>query len=84
MDSPLHYYDMVLLAIISSTGVGAGVGLVTPLSMSLAATLFGVVALALVGHALFVDGPVDDIEDLTAEVEPEDVPGVAVVARLGE
>lgn len=84
MDSPLHYYDMVLLAIISSIGVGAGVGLVTPLAMSLAATLFGVVALALVGHALFVDGPVDDIEDLTAEVEPEEVPGVAVVVRLGE
>jgi hypothetical protein len=84
MGYPLHYYDLVLLAIISSIGVGAGVGFVTPVSMTLAVTLFGAVAVALVGHALFVNGPVDDVEDLTEEVEPEEVPEIAAVTQLGE
>ncbi|MFB6130080.1 MAG: hypothetical protein ABEJ28_04565 [Salinigranum sp.] len=84
MDYPLHYYDLVLLAIISSMGAGIVVGFVTPLSMTLAVSSFGVVASALVGHALFVNGPVDDAEKLTEEVEPEEIPGVAAIAQIGE
>lgn len=84
MDYPLHYYDLVLLAIISSVGAGVVVGFVTSLSMTLSVSLFGVVAIAFVGHALFVNGPVDDVEDLTAEVEPEEVPVVAAVAPISE
>lgn len=84
MGYPLHYYDLVLLAIISSIGAGIGVGFVTSFSMTLAVTLFGVVACAFIGHALFVNGPVDDVDDLTEEVEPEKVPGVATIAQSSE
>lgn len=84
MDYAVHYYDLVLAAIIASIGVGAGVGFVTPLSMAPTVSLFGVVAVALVGHALFVNGPVDEVEDLAEEVEPEELPGVAALAPVGQ
>lgn len=84
MDYAVHYYDLVLVAIISSIGVGAGVGVVTPLSMASSVILFGAVAAALVGHALFVNGPVDEVEDLAEEVEPEEVPGVAAIAQVSQ
>ncbi|MFB6352836.1 MAG: hypothetical protein ABEJ92_02005 [Halobacteriales archaeon] len=84
MDYPMHYYDVVLLAIFSSMGVGVGVGFVTPLAMTLAIGLSGIVAMVLVSHALFVNGPIDDVEELTEEVEPEKLPGVAAVAARGE
>lgn len=84
MEYPLQYYDLILLGIISTVGVGVAVGLVTPLSMPLGVSLFGVGAVGLIGHALFINGPVDDIEDLTKEVEPEEVPGVAAIAPVGE
>lgn len=82
MEYPVQYYDLVLLAIISSIGTGVVAGFVTALSMTLSVSLFGVVAIALVGHALFVNGPVDDVEDLTDEVEPEELPGVATIAKI--
>ena len=84
MDYPLHYYDLVLLAIISSIGVGVGVGSVTPLSMTVAVGLFGVMAIAFIGHALFINGPVDDVEDLSKTMEPEEVPDVLGVPQINE
>jgi hypothetical protein len=84
MDYSLHYYDLVLLAIISSMGVGVGVGLLTGISMTLAVTLFSVVATVFVGHALFFNGPVDDIEDLADDVESDQVPVLPRVAQKGK
>lgn len=84
MDYPLHYYDLVLVAIISSIAMGVGVGAVTPVSMSLGVGVFGVVAVALISQALFVNGPVDDVDDLTREVEPEKLPGATPVAQVIE
>lgn len=69
-----QYYDLVLLAIAASLVTGGGVGLLTPVDLSTAIVGFGVVALLLVGHALFVSGPVDQPADLTDEVEPEALP----------
>lgn len=80
----LAYYDIVLLAIAVSVGVGAGVGVVTPVSLPLAVGLFSLVAVGLIGHALFINGPVDEPEDLTEEVEPEEVPGGAAIAHVVE
>jgi hypothetical protein len=84
MDYPLQYYDLILLAMIASVGVGVGVGIVTTLSMPLAVSLFGIVAIAFIGHALFINGPVNDVEDLAEEIEPEKVPGAAVIAQISE
>lgn len=69
-----QYYDLVLLAIAASLGTGAVVGVLTAVELSTAIVGFGVVALLLVGHALFVNGPVDEPADLTAEVEPDELP----------
>ena len=84
MNYPLHYYDLVLLAIISTMGVGVGVGYVTSLSMTVAVSVFGLVAVAIISHGLFINGPIDDVEDLTENVEPEQVPGVAVLKPISE
>lgn len=69
-----QYYDLVLVAIAASLGTGSFVGLLTPVALTTAVVGFGLVALLLVGHALFVNGPVDDPTDLTAEVESEELP----------
>ena len=72
----LQYYDLVLLCIIASLGLGALIGATTPVAFEVAVPLFGLVAIAFVVHALFVNGPVDEPEDLTEEVEVEEVPKV--------
>jgi hypothetical protein len=67
-----QYYDLVLLGIFASMTLGVVVGLVTALSLSLAVTGAGFVAAVLIGHGLFVNGPVDAPSDLTNEVESFD------------
>ncbi len=76
MGPTLHYYDLVLLAIAASLGTGVLVGYATPVPLPLAILGLGVVAIAFIGHALFVNGPVDDTEDLAEEVALEEVPQV--------
>ena len=72
----LQYYDLVLLCIIASLVFGALIGVTTAVAFEVAVPLFGLVAIAFVAHALFVNGPVDEVEDLTEEVEVEEVPKV--------
>lgn len=52
--------------------------------MTLTVALFGVMAIAFIGHALFINGPVDDVEDLSRPVDPEDVSEVLVVPQINE
>ncbi|WP_254762506.1 hypothetical protein [Natrinema marinum] len=70
----LQYYDLVLVGIGMSLGLGAGVGYATPVPYPVAIVGLGVVAIAFIAHALFVNGPVDTTEDLTEEVALEEVP----------
>ncbi|RKD93901.1 hypothetical protein [Halopiger aswanensis] len=76
MGYSLHYYDLVLGCIGGSLAVGALIGYVTPIALEVSIAALGIVALAFIGHALFVNGPVDDAEDLTDEVDVEEVPQV--------
>jgi hypothetical protein len=69
MDYTVQYYDLVLVAIFATMGLGAGVGVFTPLALPTAVTVAGVAAALLIAHGLFVNGPVDGPEDLTDEVE---------------
>ncbi|WP_121822405.1 hypothetical protein [Halostella salina] len=64
-----QYYDLVLLGVGGSMAVGAVVGLLTALSLQLAVIASGLVAVAIMGHGMFVNGPVDAPEDLTEEVD---------------
>ena len=82
MDSTFQYYDLVLVVIAASLAAGVGVGVVTTIAVATAVPLSGLVAIAVIGHALFVNGPVDEIEDLAEPVEPEEVPGGALAATL--
>lgn len=79
-----QYYDLVLLAIAASLVVGVAVGFATRLAMTVAVPLFGLLAVVVIGHALFVNGPVDEPEDVTAEVEPAEVPGISTARELIE
>lgn len=74
MRPSLQYYDLVLIGIAVSLLGGGVVGVLTPVATSTAIVGFGVVALALLAHALFVNGPVDRPADLTEEVDPESLP----------
>lgn len=84
MEYSFHYYDLVLLAIAASLGVGAAVGMMTPVAITTAAVAFGLLSIVIVGHALFVNGPIDEVADLADEIEPEEVPGGAVTAQILE
>ena len=64
-----QYYDLVLAAILASMVLGVGVGYLTAISLSLSVIGAGFVAVAIIGHGLFVNGPVDEPGDLTKEVE---------------
>jgi hypothetical protein len=64
-----QYYDLVLAGIFLSMASGGAVGLLTSIPLNVSVLAFGVVAALLIGHGLFVNGPVDDVEDLTEEVE---------------
>ncbi|WP_134672043.1 hypothetical protein [Halorussus marinus] len=69
MSYTVQYYDLVLVAIIATMAGGAAVGYLTALALPTAITLAGLLAAALIGHGLFVRGPVDGPEDLTEEVD---------------
>jgi len=64
-----QYYDLVLLGVGGSMAVGTAVGLLTALSLQFSVIGAGVIAVAIMGHGMFVNGPVDAPEDLAEEVE---------------
>ena len=84
MDYTVHYYDLVLVAIAASMVAGVVVGAFTVVSLSVSIPVLGLVAIAIVGHALFVNGPVERIEYLAEEVEPEQVPGGSMLRSASE
>ena len=65
MGYTLQYYDVVLVGIVSALGVGGAVGVLTPVAV----VALGGVAIGIMGRALFVNGPVDGVDDLAEEVE---------------
>ena len=69
MDYTVQYYDLVLGAIAGSLLVGVAVAYATALSATLSVAAMGLVAMAAVYHGLFVNGPVDEIEDLSRETD---------------
>lgn len=72
----LQYYDLVLMCIAASLAAGALIGYATPVALEASVPLLGFVAISFILHALFVNGPVDEVEDLTEEIELEEVPRV--------
>ena len=54
------YYDIVLGAIpLSLLGISGSLTVATDLALTTAVTLGALFAVALIGHAMFVNGPVD-------------------------
>ncbi|QPV61914.1 hypothetical protein I7X12_14290 [Halosimplex litoreum] len=64
-----QYYDLVLLGVFASMSVGGAVAALTSVAATTSVLAAGFVAVALIGHGLFVNGPVDGADDLTDEVE---------------
>ena len=69
MDYTWQYYDLVLVAIAVSLLLGASIGYATALSPAVAIVGASLVAIVVIAHGLFVNGPVDGPEDLADEVE---------------
>jgi hypothetical protein len=69
MDYTWQYYDRVLFGIVASMFLGELVGYATGVSLLVAVVAASLVAIAIITHGLFVNGPVDGPEDLAEEVE---------------
>ncbi|KAB1198980.1 MULTISPECIES: hypothetical protein [Haloferax] len=69
MDYTWQYYDLVLAGIFGSLVVGVFVGQFTTVHPTTAIVGFSFVAAAVMGHGLFVNGPVDEPADLADEVD---------------
>jgi hypothetical protein len=69
MEYTWQYYDLVLAGVFLSMLSGALVGLLTTAPLSAAVAAAGGVAALLIGHGLFVNGPVDEPSDLREEVD---------------
>lgn len=65
----LHYYDLVLIGVIVPVLFAAVGGYLTSIPTGIAMIVAGLVSLAVIGHGLFVNGPVDSPGDLAEEVE---------------
>jgi len=65
----VQYYDLVLGAVGGSLLAGLGIGVVTTLPVALTLAAAGLVAMAAIYHGLFVNGPVDGVDDLSQEAE---------------
>jgi predicted CDP-diglyceride synthetase/phosphatidate cytidylyltransferase len=68
MDYTLQYYDLVLGGVLASLLAGLVVGWLTPFPLAATVPIFALVAAAIIGHGLFVNGPVDRAADLRDEV----------------
>jgi len=68
MGYSLQYYDLVLGGVLLSLLAGVAVGWATAYPVAATVPIFAVVAAAIIGHGLFVNGPVDRPADLTNDV----------------
>ena len=69
MTYTVQYYDLVLVAIFATMALGATVGFLTTVAIPTAIVGAGLLAAALIAHGLFVNGPVDGLDDLSDEVK---------------
>ena len=69
MDYTVQYYDLVLALIAGSLLVGVAIGALTAVSTLVSLPAMGLIAMAVVYHGLFVNGPVDEVEDLSQEAD---------------
>ncbi|MDY6764494.1 MAG: hypothetical protein SV377_02220 [Halobacteria archaeon] len=63
-----QYYDLVLFGIAVSMVIGVMVGYLTALPLFATVPSAGLIAIGIIGHGLFVNGPVDSPEDLSDKV----------------
>lgn len=75
MSYTLQFYDLVLAGVIVPTLAGLAIGSLTEVAMVVSVLALGGVSIGVIVYALFVNGPVDDVSDLSTEVE--EVPGPA-------
>ncbi|ELY84958.1 hypothetical protein [Natrinema altunense] len=68
--------DLVLVCLAVSLENGAVVGYVTPVPFPAAVVVLGLVSIAFIGHAPFVNAPVDDTADLSGEIDLQKMPAV--------
>lgn len=67
MQLSIQYYDLVLLGILGSLVLGAGVGYGTALSTAITVPAASVIGITLMYHAIFLKGPVNTARELSDE-----------------
>lgn len=71
----LHYYDLMLIGVIVPLLAGLAIGYASSIPLIVAVPVLGGLSILVMIYALFVNGPVDEVEDLGEEVE--ELPGPA-------
>ena len=69
VDYSIQYYDLVLVGVLASLLAGLAVGWLTAVPVAASVPLFAVLGAAIIGHGLFVNGPVDGAGDLRERVD---------------
>ena len=69
MGYTIQYYDVVLGGVLASLLAGVAVGWLTAYPLAATVPVFALVAVAIIGHGLFVNGPVERHADLREEVQ---------------
>ena len=72
MDFTLQYDDLVLGGVLASLLAGLAVGWLTPFPLAATVPVFAAVAVAIIGHGLFVNWPGDRPGALADEVSAFD------------
>ena len=72
MGYTVQYYDVVLGGVLASLLAGVAVGWWTSYPLAATVPVFALVAAAIIGHGLFVNGPVERPGDLREEVRAFD------------
>ena len=68
MGFTIQYYDVVLGGVLASLLAGVVVGWSTAYPLAATVPVFALLAAAIIGHGLFVNGPVERPADLREEV----------------
>lgn len=72
------------MAISGSLVIEVSVGALTALDFGLSISIVSVVTLVLIVHGLFVNGPLDSVDDLSNEVVIEEFPVIDTTVSLIE
>lgn len=73
MGYAIHYSDLVLVGILASLVAGGALGYLLPLETTVTVPVMAVGGMVLIYHSIFINGPVDGVDDLDQKAQEVDL-----------